>query len=86
MHDTFLNENLYEAIVNLCNEHSIARILNLTISVNTHSHISEESIREHFIDRNSSLIGHWTNIFVEKEEIEPLTATIELIDGENFNE
>ncbi|WP_304509490.1 hypothetical protein [Anaerotignum sp.] len=82
MHDTFLNQNLYESIVNLCKESSIERILKLVITVHTHSHISEESIREHFMDRNSKLIGAWTNIVVHKKEIEPLTATIEQIDGE----
>lgn len=84
MHDTFLNQNLYESIVNLCKEHSIAKILNLAITVHTNSHISKESILEHFSDRNSRLIGDWTNIVVQKKEIEPLTATIEQIDGEKI--
>lgn len=86
MHDTFLNQNLYESIVNLCKENSIAKIFNLIITVHTNSHISKESIREHFSDRKSSLIGDWTNIVVQKKEIEPLTATIEQIDGEKLNE
>ncbi|MEA5084740.1 MAG: hypothetical protein VB018_11425 [Lachnospiraceae bacterium] len=86
MHDTFLNQNLYDSIVNLCKEHSIAKISNLIITVHTNSHISKESLREHFSDRNSALIGDWTNILVQKKEIEPLTATIEQIDGEKFNE
>lgn len=84
MHDTFLDQNLYESIVSLCKEHSIAKILNLIITVHTNSHISKESIREHFTDRNSRLIGDWTNIVVQKKEIEPLTATIEQIDGEKI--
>ena len=86
MHDTFLNQNLYVSIVGLCNEHSIAKILNLTITVHTHSHISEQSIREYFTDRNNSLIGDWTNINVKHKEIEPLTATIDQIDGEISDE
>ncbi|MDD4493548.1 MAG: hypothetical protein PHV32_04250 [Eubacteriales bacterium] len=86
MHDTFLNQNLYESIVGLCSEHSIAKILKLTITVHTHSHISEQSIREYFTDRNSALIGDWTTVMVQKKEIEPLTATIDQIDGEKSNE
>jgi len=85
MHDTFLHQNLYESIVRLCKIHSISKILNITIIVHIHSHISEESIRDHFIERNSTLIGDWTNILVQKKEIEPLTATIEQIDGEKIN-
>jgi hypothetical protein len=86
MHDTFLNQNLYDNIVNLCKEHSITKILNLIITVHTNSHICNESIREQFTDRNSRLIGDWTNIVVQKKDIEPLTATIEQIDGEKYNE
>ena len=86
MHDTFLNLNLYDCIVGLCNENSIVKILSLTITVHTHSHISEQSIREFFFDRNSTLIGDWTTVTVQKKEIEPLTATIDHIDGEKSNE
>jgi len=82
MHDTFLNQNLYESIWGLCKENAIEKITKLVITVHTHSHISEKSIREHFADRKSELIGEWTNIVVDKKEIEPLTATIEQIDGE----
>jgi len=86
MHDTFLNQNLYDEIVSLCNENSITKINELIITVHTHSHICNQSIREYFTDRNNSLIGEWTNIIIQKEEIEPLTAVIEKIDGDKFNE
>lgn len=82
MHDTFLNQNLYESIVNLCKEHSISKIHNLILTVHTHSHISEHSIRDHFTDMNNKLIDIESNIIIQKEEREPLTATIEQIDGE----
>ena len=86
MHDTFLNENLYESIVDLCSKHAISKILKLKITVHTHSHITENSLREHFMDKNSRLIGSWTDIVVQRDDIEPLTATIEKIDGEKFDE
>lgn len=82
MHDTFLNQNLYESIVNLCKEHSISKIYTLILTVHTHSHISAQSIREHFVDRNNTLIDLDSNIIIQKEERQPLTATIEQIDGE----
>ncbi|WP_312445692.1 hypothetical protein [Lacrimispora sp.] len=84
MHDTFLNQNLYESMIDLCRENSIAKILNLTITVHTNSHISENSIREQFFESKNELIGDWTNILVRKREIEPLTAIIDSIDGEKF--
>ncbi|ADL04756.1 conserved hypothetical protein [[Clostridium] saccharolyticum WM1] len=84
MHDTFLNQNLYESVIDICNENAIAKILKLTITVHTHSHISESSIREYFTERKNSLVGDWTNIQVQRQEIEPLTAVIDEIDGEIF--
>lgn len=84
MHDTFLNQNLYESIIDLCKENAIAKILYLTITVHTNSHISKDSIREYFSERKNALIGDWTNIMVRKQEIEPLTAIIDRIDGEKF--
>ncbi|MBE7721522.1 hypothetical protein [Lacrimispora indolis] len=84
MHDTFLNQNLYESIIDLCKENAIAKILDLTITVHTNSHISKDSIREYFSERKNALIGDWTNIMVRKQEIEPLTAIIDRIDGEKF--
>ena len=84
MHDTFLNQKLYESIIGLCKENAIAKILDLTITVHTNSHISPKSIREYFSERNNNLIGDWTNILVRKLEIQPLTAIIEKIDGEKF--
>jgi len=84
MHDTFLNQNLYESITGLCKENLMSKILNLKITVHTDSHICEESIREYFTDRKSGLVGDWTNILVHKQETEPLTATIEQIDGEKL--
>ena len=53
MHDTFLNQNLYESVIDICNENAIAKILKLTITVHTHSHISESSIREYFTERKN---------------------------------
>lgn len=82
MHDTFLNQKLYESIVKLCVEHRITTLWKLTITVHINSHISKESIQEYFQERDSSYIGEWTDIIVQKKEIEPLTAIIEQIDGE----
>ena len=84
MHDTFLNQNLYESIMRLCDEHSIAKILTLTITVHTNSHICRQSIREYFADQNSILIDDTSEIIVHKKEIRPLTATIDQIDGEKI--
>lgn len=86
MHDTFLNKNLYESILNICSKHKINKIRKLKITVHTHSHITESSIRDYFKINKKELVGDFTYIIVQREEIEPLTATIEEIDGEKSNE
>lgn len=82
MHDTFLNQNLYDSIVKLCDEHAISKVHSLTLTVHTHSHVCEQSIKDHFKDHQNPLIDASSYITVQKKEIEPLTATIEQIDGE----
>jgi len=85
MHDTFLNENLYNTILSLCEENKISKVNELCITVHTDSHISEESLREHFKDRNSNLVGDWTKILVQKKDIQRLTAVLEHIEGEKIS-
>ncbi|HAN20079.1 MAG: hypothetical protein A2Y15_05295 [Clostridiales bacterium GWF2_36_10] len=82
MHDTLLNQNIYENIVHICLEHKINKIKNLIITVHTDSHICEESLREQFKVNNNILIDEWTNILIQKNDIEKLTAILDYIDGE----
>ena len=82
MQDSFLNINIYDAILDLCRQYSIVKLTELKISVHTKSHITKESLLEQFISRNSNIVGDWTQIVVEKKETPKLTAVIEHIYGE----
>ncbi|MHB1152380.1 MAG: hypothetical protein ACYCWE_03760 [Eubacteriales bacterium] len=82
MHDTFLNQNLYDAIVSLCDENSISKIDDIIITVHTDSHISEDSLREQFAESSNNLIDGLTEITVQRKDIQRLTAFIEHIGGE----
>ncbi len=82
MHDTFLNQNLYDAIVRLCDENLISKIDHIIITVHTDSHICEDSLREQFAESRNNLIDKLTEITVQKKDIQRLTAFIEHIDGE----
>lgn len=82
MHDTFLNERIYEALLKLCRDNKIERLSKINIAVNTDSHISENSIREHFSERNNNLMGDWTEIIVEKRDVGKLNAVINSVEGE----
>ena len=86
MHDTFLNERIYEALLKLCRENKILKLNKVNIAVNIDSHISENSLREHFSGRNNNLLGEWTEIIVEKQDVGKLNAVIKTIEGESLNE
>lgn len=86
MHDTFLNERIYEALLKLCQENKILKLNIVNIAVNIDSHISENSLREHFSERNNNLLGDWTEIVVEKLDVGKLNAVINSIEGEMLDE
>jgi Zn finger protein HypA/HybF involved in hydrogenase expression len=83
MHDTFLNERIYDVLLKLCQENKILKLNKVNIAVNTDSHVSENSLREHFSERNNNLLGEWTEIIVEKEDVGKLNAVIKSIEGES---
>lgn len=86
MHDTFLNERIYETLLKLCTENKILKLNKVNLAVNTDSHISENSLREHFSERNNNLLGYWTEIIVEKQDVGKLNAVIKTIEGESSDE
>ncbi|NLL71886.1 MAG: hypothetical protein GX238_12250 [Epulopiscium sp.] len=86
MHDTFLNERIYEALLELCQKNKILKLNKVNIVVNMDSHISENSLREYFGERNNKIFGNWTEIIVEKQDVGKLNAVIKSIEGESSNE
>jgi hypothetical protein len=82
MHDTFLNQNLYETIVTICRENSIFKVKNLVVTVHADSHVNKDSIKGHFAEEGNPLIGDFTDIEIKKCGAERLCAIIEQIDGE----
>ncbi|HYE82162.1 MAG TPA: hypothetical protein VEG39_08345 [Clostridia bacterium] len=86
MHDTFLNERIYDALLKLCRESNMLKINKVNIAVNRDSHISESSLREHFSERRNNLLGDWTVIIAEKQDVGKLNAVIKSIEGESLDE
>lgn len=86
MHDTFLNERIYEALLKLCRNNKIVRLSKVNVAVNIDSHISENSLREQFRERNSHLIGDWTEIVIVRRDVGKLNAIINSIEGESPDE
>ena len=85
MHDTFLNENIYETVVSVCRDNSIKKVNSIIVAVNPDSHVTRDSLRELFSERNSTLVSSQTEIIVEKTEMGRLTAVIKQIDGETLD-
>lgn len=84
MHDTFLLKGISDNLIILCNTNNITKVRKLHIITNLNSHINRNNLYEHLKEQNRDLIGEWTDILVEREEIENLTAVIESIEGDTF--
>jgi Zn finger protein HypA/HybF involved in hydrogenase expression len=85
MHDTFLNERIYDALLRICQENKIQKMSKICLEVNTDSHINEISLREHFRERNNNVVGDWTEIIVEIQDVGKLNAIIKSVEGESLN-
>ena len=82
MEDSYLNIDIYEAILDLCRLYSITKLTELIVSVHKDSQITKESILEQFASKDSNIVGDWTQIVVEKSQTEKLKVKIEHIFGE----
>lgn len=82
MHDSLLFEKTYQTVRELCESHSIMKVNEIKMTVSMDSHVDGPHMLRHFIERDNILFGDWTNVVVEKREIERLTAIVKSIDGE----
>ncbi len=83
MHDTHLIEKIYESIAEICRRNSIVKVNELHVEVDEGSHITESLLIEHLNDRDSQLFGIWTDVHVDYQPFEKLTAVITSIDGDS---
>lgn len=82
MHDSFLFEKTYQTVNELCERNAIRKVNEIKMVVSMDSHVDGPHMLGHFIERDNTLFGDWTNVSVEKRDIEKLTAVIKSIDGE----
>lgn len=85
MHDTFLNERIYNALMKICYENKILKFNKISLTVNTDSHISAQSLHEFFRERNNQFLDERTEIIVEKQNVGKLNAIINSVEGESLN-
>ena len=86
MHDSFLNERIYDELLKICRENKILKLKKISLTVYTDSQISEKSLREHFSERNNKVLGDWTKIIVKKQNVGKLNAIIKSVEGETMND
>jgi Zn finger protein HypA/HybF involved in hydrogenase expression len=82
MHDTILLNKISDAIRETCRSNNIKKINNITVVVSNKSHVSENNLYEHLKYVNEDLIGEWTKINVNKEDIQDQMAILHSIQGE----
>ncbi|MCT8978840.1 hypothetical protein N4T77_19870 [Clostridium sp. CX1] len=82
MHDTILLNKISTSLQELCRNHNIKRIGRLSIIVDENSHLNSSNLYEHLRECNKSLVGEWTNIIVEKDQLDSQVAILHSIEGE----
>ncbi len=85
MHDTILLNKISEALKETCRKNNIKRVNNLTIVVSSGSHVNEDNLYEHLQIESKNLIGEWTKIIINKEDIPNQTAILHSIKGELYD-
>ncbi|HYE83955.1 MAG TPA: hypothetical protein VEG39_17540 [Clostridia bacterium] len=82
MHDTFLVKRISEALGELFEEKKLGRITKLRIITSKDSHIRQKDLYEHLLEEYKGIAGEWTEIIIEHQDIESLTAIIESVEGD----
>jgi len=82
MHDTILLSKISESIKEACVANKIRKVNTLTVIVNHRSHVNENNLYKHLQDTNKDLVGIWTTVNIEKEDIQDQTAILKSIQGE----
>lgn len=82
MHDTILLSKISEELKNICTANNIIKVKAFTVIVNHRSHVNEVNLYDHLQHAYGDLVGEWTEINVQKEDIQDQTAILKSIEGE----
>ncbi|MDK2828356.1 hypothetical protein [Clostridium beijerinckii] len=82
MHDTILLSKISEELKNICATNKINKVKTFTVIVNHRSHVNENNLYDHLRHIHKNLVGEWTKINVEREDIQDQTAILKSIQGE----
>lgn len=76
MHDTILLNKISQGLKEICKTNNITKVDKLVIFVNYKSHVNEDNLYEHLKHEDDNLIGLWTKIKIERDDIPDQTAII----------
>lgn len=82
MHDTILISKISDELNNICTTNNINKVKTFTVIVNHRSHVNEENLYNHLQNAYGNLVGEWTKINVEREDIQDQIAILKSIQGE----
>lgn len=82
MHDTILLNKISEVLKETCLANNITKVNSLTVVVNHRSHVNENNLYEHLQHISNNLVGDWTKINMQREDIQDQTAILHNIQGE----
>ncbi|MCM0647771.1 hypothetical protein NBE98_05195 [Clostridium swellfunianum] len=86
MHDTILLNKISDAVNQVCGMNNIKKVNKLAVVVNNNSHVNEENLYDHLQYACANLIGEWTEIQVQRDDILEQTAILHSIEGEKSEE
>ena len=82
MHDTILFGKISEELKEICKANNINKVKTFTVIVNHRSHVNVDNLYDHLQHTNGDLVGEWTKINVQREDIKDQTAILKSIQGE----
>ena len=81
MHDTILFGKISEELKEICKVNNINKVKTFTVIVNHRSHVNVDNLYDHLQHANGDLVGEWTKINVQREDIQDQTAILKSIQG-----
>lgn len=82
MHDTILISKISDELNKICTTNNINKVKTFTVIVNHRSHVNEENLYNHLQHAYGNLVGEWTKINVQREDIQDQIAILKSIQGE----
>lgn len=84
MHDTFLLKRISDALGALCSTNRFSKITKLKVITGRDSHIEHDNLFEQLSKDHNEVVGDWTEIIIDRQDIEDNTAVIESVEGETL--